>query len=47
MYPFEFLFSKIRGYYNEIAQFVDNPEVIFALAMAALLVSLASLKEKR
>ena len=47
MYPFDLVFRKVTGFYNYICQYVDRPEVIFALTMIALLVSLGLIRLRR
>jgi hypothetical protein len=47
MYLVEFVFRKITWCYNNICQYLDRPEVIFALALAAIVVSLGLLKIRR
>ena len=44
---FKLSFTRIIGWFGQIAKYVDRPEVIFALMMAALLISLGSLMERR
>jgi hypothetical protein len=47
MYPVNLVLGKVTTNYNEICQFVDRPEVIFVLALGAILVSLGLLKIRR
>jgi hypothetical protein len=47
MDPFALVSIRITGWLDRIAQFIDRSEVIFALMMAALVVSLGLLRGRR
>lgn len=47
MYPLEIVSKKIIECYEDMAKFVDMPEVIIVLSLVALLISLGLLRLSR